>query len=355
MEILIERLSVMQNKIILIIFLAIIGILFICHEASAACSSPVSRTNNAANSVLTSSKYNTDLNAVYTAANTVDGSCLTDDTVTSAKLDATTLGPQLNAIQHGFKCSRSDANTIAISRGWITVNSNSITTTTDTTIQFGCGGCSAEATGTAYYVALKTGTVEDPVITTTAPDDKGYSGTSNYICKFWNDGDSNIATNSISQWAVNRFVPDFTHIKIHTKVNHGSTNTMIPYFSKVDEERTFGDGLTYASSVVNGDSFTVNTNGMMTVRYALGDGSAGACAMGVSINSAQLTTEVISITKEDLGGAWSYNITGSAIAEVSSTFPVISGDVVRPHTRGNTNCDHNIDQTFLKAILVPVE
>lgn len=52
----------------------------------AVCSSPISRTNNSPNTVLTSTKYNLDLNTVYTRANELPGDCVTDGTVTKAKL-----------------------------------------------------------------------------------------------------------------------------------------------------------------------------------------------------------------------------------------------------------------------------
>lgn len=52
-----------------------------------ACSSPISRVNNGANQVLTSAKYNLDLNTAYTKINDLDGDCITDATIATAKLE----------------------------------------------------------------------------------------------------------------------------------------------------------------------------------------------------------------------------------------------------------------------------
>lgn len=48
----------------------------------------ISRTNNGANSVLTSTKYNSDLNSAYTAINAFDGGCITDGTLELAAFAA---------------------------------------------------------------------------------------------------------------------------------------------------------------------------------------------------------------------------------------------------------------------------
>lgn len=55
-------------------------------EAFAACSSPISRTNNTANQVLTSTKYNLDLNTVYSKVNDLPGDCITDATISTSKI-----------------------------------------------------------------------------------------------------------------------------------------------------------------------------------------------------------------------------------------------------------------------------
>jgi microcystin-dependent protein len=78
MEIRIKK-EFMKNIILLTIIL-------LTQNLWAVCSSPISRTNNSANAVLTSTKYNLDLNTVYSRTNELPGDCLTDATVSTAKI-----------------------------------------------------------------------------------------------------------------------------------------------------------------------------------------------------------------------------------------------------------------------------
>jgi microcystin-dependent protein len=59
---------------------------FLSANALAVCSSPISRTNNTANQVLTSTKYNLDLNTVYSRVNSLPGDCIVDDSITTDKI-----------------------------------------------------------------------------------------------------------------------------------------------------------------------------------------------------------------------------------------------------------------------------
>lgn len=59
---------------------------FFGFESWGACTSPISRTNNTSNQVLTSTKYNLDLNTAYSKINDLSGDCITDATVATAKL-----------------------------------------------------------------------------------------------------------------------------------------------------------------------------------------------------------------------------------------------------------------------------
>lgn len=66
--------------------LLILTFIFLTQNLWAVCSSPISRTNNTANQVLTSTKYNLDLNTVYSKVNNLPGDCITDETVSTAKI-----------------------------------------------------------------------------------------------------------------------------------------------------------------------------------------------------------------------------------------------------------------------------
>jgi hypothetical protein len=67
--------------------LSTIFLLICLADAWAACSSPISRSNNSPNAVLTSTKYNNDLNTVYAKVNELDGDCITDATIPTVKYE----------------------------------------------------------------------------------------------------------------------------------------------------------------------------------------------------------------------------------------------------------------------------
>jgi microcystin-dependent protein len=60
--------------------------LILSNFAFGVCLSPISRTNNTTGQVLTSTKYNLDLNTVYAKVNNLPGDCINDDTIATAKL-----------------------------------------------------------------------------------------------------------------------------------------------------------------------------------------------------------------------------------------------------------------------------
>lgn len=57
-------------------------------NAFAVCSTPISRTNIGANSVLTATRYNSDVNTAYNRANNLPGDCVVDGSITTAKIAA---------------------------------------------------------------------------------------------------------------------------------------------------------------------------------------------------------------------------------------------------------------------------
>lgn len=187
-------------------------LLGIATDANAACTS-ISRTNSSALSVLTSTKYNTDLNTVYTAVNNFDGGCITSGTLESDALDTTDFAPLLKGLKEGCKVQYSNASTVNISECLASVNGNFVTTTTNTSASFGCTGCSAEVATTTYYVYIQTGSSGStltPLILTGAPNDDGYDGSGNKVLgRFYNNGSGDIDQFSIYQWKINDFSEDY--------------------------------------------------------------------------------------------------------------------------------------------------
>tara|TARA_R110000868_G_scaffold87034_5_gene243669 strand:+ start:7938 stop:8948 length:1011 start_codon:yes stop_codon:yes gene_type:complete len=197
----------MKHLIVLLAF-------FLISNIHAATCTSISRTNSASLSVLTSTKYNTDLNTSYTAINQADGGCIQSGTLESDALNTTQFATLLKGIQQGCKVIYSNASTVQIDKCLASVNGNFVGTTTTTNASFGCTGCSSEVASTAYYVYIQTGssgTTLTPLILTTAPNNDGYDNSGNKVLgRFYNKGNSDIDQYSIDQWLINRFVPTNT-------------------------------------------------------------------------------------------------------------------------------------------------
>ena len=137
----------------------------------ATCTS-ISRTNYTTNQVLTSSALNSDFNTVYSAANALDGGCITDGSLETTALNSSQFSVLLKAVKEGCKVSYSSASQLSIGKCLASVNGNLVATTVATTVSMACTSCSAEAASTTYYVYIATGssgTTLTPLILTTAP------------------------------------------------------------------------------------------------------------------------------------------------------------------------------------------
>lgn len=187
---------------------------FLPIDARAVCASPISRTNSSANSVLTSTKYNLDLNTLYTHVNNLPGDCIQDSTITFDKLDTSSFAALLNGIQQGCKVTYSNASTVLIDKCIASVNGEFIRTTTTTSASFGCANCSSETSSTLYYLYIKdgsTGTTITPLILTSAPNNDGYDASNNKVlARFYNNSSGDIDQYSIDQWHLNKFIPQDT-------------------------------------------------------------------------------------------------------------------------------------------------
>jgi hypothetical protein len=86
-------------------------------------------------------------------------------------------------------------------------------------------------------------------------------------------------------------------VRLTTANGFGSTNTCIKRFTTTVISQ--GSDITYADSATLGASFTINANGV----YAIAISVTGAVTnpAGISKNSTQLTTSVLSITTNKCG------------------------------------------------------
>jgi hypothetical protein len=111
--------------------------------------------------------------------------------------------------------------------------------------------------------------------------------------------------------------------------SHGSTNTKIRRF--LTTVTNTGTSITYADSATLGGTFTINESGVYSITYndsgAVGDG------FGISLNSANLTTAVNSLTTAERLISVVTSVAGRPLG-TSLVVTLAAGDVIRAHTNG---------------------
>lgn len=126
---------------------------------------------------------------------------------------------------------------------------------------------------------------------------------------------------------------------------HGSTNTKVRRFTTT--QTNTGTAITYADSATGGASLTINVAGIYAISYR-DSRAADGYAHGVSLNSAQLTTNIDAITDSyriAMNVANSSVFAASAIT-VSRTLRLLAGDVIRPHTNGTPDSTSAVTSFF---------
>lgn len=128
---------------------------------------------------------------------------------------------------------------------------------------------------------------------------------------------------------VGRRSPVISMVRLNTANGYGLTNTVIRRFLNVVINQ--GADITYADSASLGASFTINTPGIYAISYSDSFNAAGN--LGVSLNSTQLTTSILSINVADkLTGSDSAGANGLGFC--SWTGYLTAGSVVRAHCGG---------------------
>lgn len=128
----------------------------------------------------------------------------------------------------------------------------------------------------------------------------------------------------------------FSSLRIRNAAGYGGADTKIRVFDTV--EQNIGQSITYAAGSTGGggagSTFTINRDGIYSVHYY--DRNSGAdTAVGLSLNSAQLTTSIRSITAAN--NLVTVQTVTDAGALASGTFKFVVGDVIRAHTDGNAD------------------
>lgn len=119
-------------------------------------------------------------------------------------------------------------------------------------------------------------------------------------------------------------------VRVQLANGYGSSSTKIRRFTNTLSSA--GTDITYADSATLGGTFTINTTGKYAISYC--DLNGTASTIGLSLNSAQLTTSIGSITAADRLVLAVSSTADYAIA-MAWTGDLTAGDVVRAHLDGS--------------------
>jgi hypothetical protein len=226
----------------------------------------------------------------------------------------------------------STSATLTIADGKALVVSNSVTFagTDGSTLNFGAGGTlgTAAFTAASAYAALAFSTIavagQSDIVADGVSDTLTIVAGANITLTTTAGTDTlTITGTSVGDHAVT----------VTTGNGHGSTNTKIRRFTTT--QSSVGSAITYADSATLGASFTINSDGLYEIYY--GDASSsGSNIVGISLNSAQLTTDIQAITAANRVGL-SASVTANDTAPVTRTLRLVATDVIRPHTNSAPN------------------
>lgn len=134
-----------------------------------------------------------------------------------------------------------------------------------------------------------------------------------------------------------------SQVRLFSPNGYGSSATAIRRYVTSTVQ---GTDITYADSTTAGTTLTINTPGVYSM-YIM-DQSSAIMNAGVSLNSNQLTTTIISITAADRL-AESSNIASGNPCSVSVTAYLPAGSVIRPHCDGTASTGSRHQFTIVKV------
>jgi len=186
----------MRNILILFFFIVSFRLLAVC--------TPTTRTDVGAGSVLTSSKYNTDLNNIYAAVNSYNLACAQSNTLGVDSLNASEFEAILKGVQRGCGVSYVDSDNVQIEACIATVNGELIKKDTATNVTWANLDTGSQATGTSYWVYIdesSSGATITPKLSTSAPEQNGYNaGGDLALAKIRNNAMGDISTGTIEHF-----------------------------------------------------------------------------------------------------------------------------------------------------------
>lgn len=184
------------------------------------------------------------------------------------------------------------------------------------------------STGNASYLNLNwTGFVNvGDIIRVSSSVTPTTDATNNLNLSFQEQDIAVSVTNTLPQ-----FSDSDSSVRLDTANGYGSTlNNKIRRFSNVRDN--IGADIAYLDDSVNGATFTVKSSGIYSVSYT--EQASSAAFFGLSKNSSQLTTSIISITTADRLAIGTTDSISGYPETISWQGYLQAGDVIRAHTEG---------------------
>jgi len=141
-------------------------------------------------------------------------------------------------------------------------------------------------------------------------------------------------------------IPGDFSLKLEVGSGQGSTNTYIRTFTNTISN-TIGDYATYATNATDGMSVTIIQSGWYFVAYS-DLRIENDIAFGISVNSNQLSTSIVSITSANR--LVSSDTPGANLCNSVSVLKYFSAnDVIRAHNNGAGNSGSSVKVWFYMA------
>lgn len=212
---------------------------------------------------------------------------------------------------------------------WINATNSVIFTCSDATVG---AAVWVESINLSASQAMSNKTLTSPVLNTAV------SGTA---VLDEDDMASDSATQICTQQSIKKFVEDQVAggssemIRYDGHAGYGSTNTVIPYFTTSVRDTT-SSIISFANSATDGFSITALVDCDVHITWHAYSNSV-FLETGISLNSTQLTTAILSITSADRL-AWQQNEDNSTgwMGHVHWSGQLEKDDVLRPHGDGDT-------------------
>lgn len=124
-------------------------------------------------------------------------------------------------------------------------------------------------------------------------------------------------------------LPGYSQVRLSGGTSFGSTATAIRCFTTI--LRISGPDIVYRSDSVNGDSFTIASDGIYAMQWVDAPvGDTNVHELGFSVNSTQLTTEPSSCALSTII-TFALNTNSTTYVNASATWPLYAGDIIRAH------------------------